>query len=278
MFGLNLDSYLARIGYSGSTTATLETLRALCALHPEAIPFENLDVLLKRPIRLDIESLSAKLVHERRGGYCFEQNTLFQAALQALGFSVRAIAARVQWRHPEGALNPRSHMVLLVSLPEGDLIADAGFGGLTLTAPLRMEAGAAQTTSHGTYRLVPVGEELQLQARMAEGWSAVYQMSMQEQASSDWEVVNWYTSTHPASRFTRQLMAARPLGERRLALLDNVLRIHRPDGTSERRVLATAEELALVMRDDFGVTLPEEGARLLCDLMRELSSAACEAP
>ena len=94
---IDLDAYLARIGYDGLRTATLETLTALHALHPSAIPFENLDVLLGRPINLDLPALEAKLVHGGRGGYCFEHNTLMAAALQALGFKVTGLAARVQW-------------------------------------------------------------------------------------------------------------------------------------------------------------------------------------
>jgi len=138
---MDIDSYLARIGYSGPNTATLTTLHALHALHPAAIAFENLDVLLKRPIRLGVEPLVTKLVQHGRGGYCYEQNTLFQAVLQAMGFSVGSIAARVQWRYPEGSLTPRSHMVLRIHLSDRDYIADVGFGLYTLTAPLRLEAG-----------------------------------------------------------------------------------------------------------------------------------------
>jgi N-hydroxyarylamine O-acetyltransferase len=263
MLELDLASYLARIGYSGPRIATLETLKALHALHPAAIPFENLDVLLQRPVRLDLQSLVAKLVHQGRGGYCFEQNTLFQAALQALGFTVRGLAARAQWRRPEDTPTPRSHMVLLVSLPEGDYIADAGFGGLSLTAPLRLEADVTQETPHGLFRLVRAGDEFQLQVKTQHGWEAVYQLSLHEQTTADWEMANWYTSTSPQSRFLSALMAARPVGERRYGLLDNVLSIHLSDGTTQRRVLETPHELESVLRDEFGISLPEGSERLL---------------
>src|SRR5689334_22752965 len=100
----DLDSYLKRIGYLGPRTATLDTLRALQARHPLAIPFENLNTLAGRPVPLDIESLERKLVQGRRGGYCFEQNLLFKHALGALGFSATALAARVVWERPEAEL------------------------------------------------------------------------------------------------------------------------------------------------------------------------------
>src|SRR4051812_46583237 len=107
----DLDAYFRRIGYSGAGTATLDTLRAILVRHPEAIPFENLDPLLRWPVRLDIGSLQQKLVRDGRGGYCFEQNLLLGHALSDLGFQVTGLAARVLWIAPEGAVTPRGHML-----------------------------------------------------------------------------------------------------------------------------------------------------------------------
>ena len=105
---LDVDSYLKRIGYAGSRSATLETLRALQVLHPLAIPFENLDTLSGRPVSLDLPSLERKLVHGRRGGYCFEQNLLFNHVLRALGFDAAALAARVVWERPADEVRART--------------------------------------------------------------------------------------------------------------------------------------------------------------------------
>jgi N-hydroxyarylamine O-acetyltransferase len=258
MSKLDIEPYLARIGYSGPKTATLTTLHELHALHPAAIAFENLDVLLKRPICLDADSLVTKLVEDKRGGYCYEQNTLFQVVLRTMGFSVGSIAARVQWRYPEGSLTPRYHMLLRIHLSDGDYIADVGFGLYTLTAPLRLETGIEQPTPHGIYRLVAVRDEIRMEVKTAEGWSAVYQISLQEQASADWEVANWYTSTCPASRFTKELMAARPTGKRRYGLLNNVLSIHNEDGTTDRQAIQTPEALEMVLRNSFNINVPVE--------------------
>ena len=104
--GPDLDAYFARIGYRGPREATLDVLKQLHALHPRAIAFENLDSFLGRPVRLDLASLEQKLVHARRGGYCFEQNTLFWKVLTALGFSVTGLAARVLWNQPEDSEGP----------------------------------------------------------------------------------------------------------------------------------------------------------------------------
>ena len=113
----DLDAYLERIGYRGPRRATLDTLEALHALHPTAIPFENLNPLLGWPVALDIDSLQKKMVAGGRGGWCFEHNTLFRHALEALGFSVISLAARVLWdAPPDSPIGPRSHMLLLVNL------------------------------------------------------------------------------------------------------------------------------------------------------------------
>ncbi len=106
---LDLDAYVARIGYAGARTPTLETLRAISCAHVSRIPFENVDVLLGRPILLELEAIEAKLVHARRGGYCFEQNSLLLAVLEALGFSVRPLSARVRVNRPREMTPPRTH-------------------------------------------------------------------------------------------------------------------------------------------------------------------------
>ena len=170
MSRIDLDAYFRRIGYSGRATATLDTLQALCHLHPAAITFENLDPLMKRPVSLDIGAVADKLIHQGRGGYCYEQNTLFEAVLLELGFSVHTLAARVQWNAPQGKVGPRYHMVLRIALPEGVHIADAGFGRLTLTAPMRLAPGMEQPTPHGPHRFVQIGDEFQLQAKIGEQW------------------------------------------------------------------------------------------------------------
>src|SRR5689334_22686545 len=106
----DLDSYLARIGYDGPRAPTLPVLRALTAAHTQAIPFENLDVLLGRRIDLAIDAVFDKLVRRRRGGYCFEQNGLLLQVLQALGFEARPVSARVRIDRPRTDTPPRTHM------------------------------------------------------------------------------------------------------------------------------------------------------------------------
>jgi N-hydroxyarylamine O-acetyltransferase len=253
----DLDAYLDRLGYAGPHTAALDTLEALHALHPAAIPFENLNPLLGWPVALDIESLQAKMVAGGRGGWCFEQNTLFRHALQALGFSVLSLGARVVWNTPpESPIGPRSHMLLLVELHGLRYIADVGFGGNVLTAPLRLEPNIAQSTPHETHRLLPLDNGFLLEASVNGEWKPFYRFTLEPQFPSDYEVSNWYLCHHPSSFFRQLLMAARAQPQGRLALRNNALAVHRKNGT-EKRTLENAAALRACLEIDFGLRLPE---------------------
>ena len=142
----DLDAYFNRIGYSGERSPTLETLRGIHIHHTETIPFENLNPVLGWPVHLDAVSLQQKLIHSRRGGYCYEQNLLLRHALETIGFNVIGLAARVSWNTSEGEVLPRTHMLLRIDLDGQAYIADVGFGGQTLTAPLRLELEIEQST------------------------------------------------------------------------------------------------------------------------------------
>jgi len=252
----HLESYFARIGYSGAKSATLQTLRELHALHPATIPFENLDVLLKRPIALAPKAVSAKLVHGGRGGYCYEQNTLFLTALRELGISASAISARGLWNGDDPLTPVLPHMLLLVRLAEGRFLADVGYGRLTPNEPLRLEPDVEQSTTHGIYRLICTGDEFRLQTMLRGTWRALYQLSLQEQTPAEMEAANRYTSTHPDSIFAKRLMAARSVGESRYALLDNRFRVYCGDGSIEESMIATPDALRSLLRDEFKINLP----------------------
>ncbi len=249
----NLGAYLEWIGYSGPREPTLTALRGVVAAHATSIPFENIDVLLGRGVRLDTASLVAKLVGGGRGGYCFEHNTLLRHALGALGFSVEGLAARVLWGRPEGDPTARSHVLLRVMLPEGEFLADVGFGGLTLTAPLRLETGLEQETPHEPHRLVANDGEIELQARLDGDWTRLYHFLPHPQLPIDYEQANWFTATHPESLFTNHLLMARPEPDRRYTLLDREFTVRHRDGRAERRTLADAADLADVLQSCFRI-------------------------
>lgn len=232
---IDLDAYFERIRYAGGRAPTLATLAAIHARHAEAIAFENLNPLMGWPVRLDVESLQQKMVRDGRGGYCFEQNLLFKHALDALGFRVTGLAARVLWGAPEETVAARSHMVLRVDLEEQPYIVDAGFGGVTLTGPLRLEADIEQFTPHEPFRLLKVNDEFIEQVKLPGDWMSLYRFNLQENLLPDYEVANWYLSNHPDSRFVTGLLAARPAPDRRYALLNNQFTVHHLNGRTERR-------------------------------------------
>jgi N-hydroxyarylamine O-acetyltransferase len=265
---IDLDTYFARIGYDGSPSAALETLQRLHACHATAIPFENIDPLMGEPVSLDLAAISHKFLLAQRGGYCYEHNTFFQAVLRSLGFRVSGLAAVVQWRRSD--YGPRIHMVLRVDLPEGPYIADVGFGGLTLTSPLKLEPGIEQTTTLEPGRLIQVGTEFQIQVLQKGAWEPIYLLSLQEASPDDYAVYNWFTSTNPDVVFTRRLMVARPGDGCRHGLMDNVLSIHQPGGDTTKVTLDSVSDLVDVLHDVFDLELPIGSKPRLHELMQSV--------
>jgi len=253
-----LDNYLARIGFGGTPGADLETLTALHAAHVNAIPFEGLDPLLRRPVKLDLASVQDKLVDSRRGGYCFEQNTLFKAALETIGFRVTGLGARVRWMaQPASPLGPKTHMLLAVDLPKETYLADVGFGACLLDAPLKFETDVEQHTAMGTYRLSDAGGLFLLSARQPAGFRTMYAFDLVQQIPSDYELGNWFTSTSPLVPFTNMLVMERLGPDRRYKLANRRLIIEARDGeVTDERTLGDADELRQVLHETFNVTPP----------------------
>jgi N-hydroxyarylamine O-acetyltransferase len=256
MADFDLDAYFARIGYGGPATPTLDTLTALQAAQVAAIPFETLTPLLGQAVNLDLESLQAKLVAGRRGGYCFELNGLLKGALEAIGFQVTGLAARVRWMSPPDApLGARSHMLVKVDLPEGPYLADVGFGAHLLDAPLSLRAGD-QSTPWAAYRLTETDGAFTLSARVGEDWRSLYLFNMEPQLPADYDTYSWLTSTHPQFPFVSTLIAERLTETVRYNLVNTRLTERRLDGSVAERVLATAGEFGEALDGVFHIDSP----------------------
>ena len=253
-----LNDYLARIGFAAPLATDLATLAALQSAHVGAIPFEGFDPLFARPVKLDIASVQAKLVGSRRGGYCFEHNTLFKAALEAIGFHVTGLGARVRWMSPPDApLGPREHMLLKVDLPQGTFIVDVGFGACVLETPLRLAPGAEQATAMGTFKLTEADGLYWLHARQPEGWRVMYAFDLTPQIPADYALANWYTSTNPAAPFLHMLIVERLTPDKRYKLINTRFAVEARDGAVvEERTLTSAGELAELLDKTFNVTFP----------------------
>jgi N-hydroxyarylamine O-acetyltransferase len=254
----DVDAYLARIGYSGPRVPTLPVLHALTAAHTQTIPFENLDVLLGRPIDLQPAAIFDKLVKGRRGGYCFEQNGLFLHALEALGFRVRPLSARVRLDRPRDYTPPRTHMFLRVEVADESWLTDVGVGGLSLTAALRLAPDGAQETPHGQRRIVREGDRWFHQARFDDAWTDVCEFTGEEMPPIDRVVANWFTSTHPESHFRNRLIVARAAPDgRRITLLNRELKLRDRHGVATTQVIDSAGALRDALAEHFGLHFPE---------------------
>jgi N-hydroxyarylamine O-acetyltransferase len=208
---LNLEAYLARIGLSGRPR-----LADLHRAHVTSIPFENLDPRRGIPVSLDGEDLERKLVQQRRGGYCFEQNLLLKAGLEALGARVEPLLARVRAGAPPGSQRPRTHLVLRVRAEEGDWHADVGFGRGTLLEPIPFGPGGPYEQAGWRYRVIEEGPQLVLQTAQDGGWVDLYAFLPEPVPFVDIETSNWFTCTYPRSPFVTGLIVStqRPDGTR----------------------------------------------------------------
>ena len=250
---LDLTAYLAHIGYAGSLDPTLETLRSLHFAHASTIPFENLDILLGRGISLDLADLQAKLVTARRGGYCFEQNALFAAALETLGFEVRRLAARVQFGAAE--IRPRLHMLLEVEVDDQPWLADVGFGSTGPHYPIPLCHGEPDRQGAWTFRIRSEGEVFALESQERNGWLDLYVFTREPQHPVDYTIANHYTATHPHSPFVQNLIVQKGSLSSRLNLINGELTEVTPIGTT---LAAFAEDDGLLdlLANRFGLELP----------------------
>ncbi|WP_424813994.1 arylamine N-acetyltransferase family protein [Roseococcus sp. YIM B11640] len=251
---LDLDAYLARIGYDGPRTATYETLAGVLAAHIARIPFESFDVLLGRPIRLDPEGLQAKMIDARRGGYCFEHASLMHAALQALGFFPIRHASRVlvfEPRHESG----RQHMFLTVAVKGVTYVVDPGFGPFACPAPIPLD-GTPVPAGAPTHRMAREGRDWILYIPRDGGEIPGWASDLDEENPVDFEMMNHYIATHPGSFFAHNILASAVVPEGRVNIMNQGLNVIR-GGSAEGSELADRKALRLVVAQHFGFDLPE---------------------
>ncbi|MDY4300712.1 arylamine N-acetyltransferase [Pseudomonas salmasensis] len=250
--------YLQRLGYASPPPPTLQTLRDLQLRHVCTFAFENLSTLMHAPVPIDLPSVERKVLHEGRGGYCYELNQLFLALLLELGFDARGITGRVVIGGPPDAHTGRTHRLSLVTLDGVRYITDVGFGGMVPSSPLQLDTEAPQATAHEPYRLTLNQGSYTLWAQVGEEWRGLYVFDLQTQADIDYEIGNWYVSTHPGSPFVGQLKAALLAPGKRHTLANARYALHYLDQPSEKRTLKSADELLELLRDTFGIRLPDE--------------------
>lgn len=261
---LDLTAYFDRVNYRGPAEPTLEVLQGLMTAHTQSIPFENLDPMMGVPVEdLGSDALLDKLVHRRRGGYCYEHNGLLGYVLGEVGYRVRRLAGRVVWMSaPDAPVPAQTHTALAVTFPgsHGSYLVDVGFGGQTLTSPIRFEIGNVQQTTHEPYRLEDRGDGLVLQAELRGQWHSLYEFTTRTRPQIDLEMGSWYVSTNPASHFVTDLMATLVTDDARINLSGRHLAIHREGGT-EKIVLEDAAAVVDALADRFGINIADVGER-----------------
>lgn len=268
-----LDATLARLGLPLERPApTLANLDRLIGAALHRLPFENLDVLLEKDVNIDPQAVFAKVVEQRRGGYCFELNSLFARLLSSLDYRVTLLVGRVRWGLPADApLTPQSHLLLRVDLAEGAHLVDIGFGGPASprALPLRLNEELP-----GGWRLTGVLDgEIEMATRSSSGWQTLYRFTLQPQPWIDYAMRNWYTSTHPQSVFRLSLRVAISEDGVRLSLLNGQFSQRTADGSVKQRTITDAVELLAVLRERFHLWPAEDDAPALRRRLGELLAA-----
>jgi N-hydroxyarylamine O-acetyltransferase len=254
---VNVPVYFSRIGYSGPTEPTTETLRAIHRAHMLAVPFENLDIHLGRKITCDEGRFLDKIVNQRRGGFCYELNGAFAALLRTLGFQVTLLSARVA--RADGSDGPEfDHLALRVELPgvhsDGAWLADAGFGD-SFVEPLRLESTVEQRQIGRVYRLMETEGRFHMEVRADDKWKRQYSFTLQRRRLSDFAAMCDYHQTSPESHFTRQRICSLATPRGRITLSDLKL-IETRDGQREERELPGEPQWRSELRELFGIHLP----------------------
>jgi N-hydroxyarylamine O-acetyltransferase len=250
-----LDGYLARIGWSGPLEPTPATLRALLRAHMARIPFENLDVLLGRGVRVDVESVYDKLVTAGRGGYCYEHSTLLKAALEQVGFAPAAHSARVVMVVRRSAA-PRTHMFLTVPLAGQTLVLDPGFGGHGPLVPLPLVEGRDVCDGSDVHRMTRRDGEWVLEARIGGTMTPLWMSTVEAESPIDFVMANHFTSTWAESPFVNRLMLRALTADGRVTVMNRDVTVS-SGGALERTQLADRAALRALLARYFGIDMPE---------------------
>ena len=247
----NLDSYLERINYSGDKRVSEEALQDLHIAHTLNVPFENLDVFYRRPIRLDEASLYRKIVENQRGGYCFEMNGIFSVALKRIGFKVSNLLARVTI---DGRYyTPKTHQVILVETENKRWLADVGFGNDGMIAPILLEEESDQKQFAHVYRIIKdstFGYVLQKKER--DSYRSLYAFTLDKCFPEDFEMSNHYTATFSESFFTKMRFCTMPTKEGRITLVDNQIKTTK-NGFAEEKSVKNDDEFKRYLGEHFGL-------------------------
>jgi N-hydroxyarylamine O-acetyltransferase len=249
----SLDSYFERINYKGATEAGEDALRDIHIAHTLNVPFENLDVFYRKPVLLDRASLVQKIVEDRRGGYCFEMNGIFSFVLQAMGFGVTNLLAKVTL---DGVrYTTRTHQAILVEAGGRRWLADVGFGNDGMIAPLVFEEDTEQRQFAHTYRIRTHPKfGYTLEKKHEHGYHPLYAFTLEECGPEDFIMSNHFTATFPESFFLTMRMCTMPTKEGRITLTDSHFKVVKDSQVSETPI-ADERQFDTLLKEHFGLDL-----------------------
>lgn len=238
--GFDLDAYCTRVNYTGSRELSAATLKGLHFAHVHNVPFENLDIHLGKALSLNPAELFAKIVTRKRGGYCYEVNSFFAMILRAFGFQVQCLLGRVLYGL--SSFRPRSHQLLLVTADNESWIADVGFGSCCLRESMRLTTDVVNEQGPDNFRLkTETGHAYILEALLAGRWQDLYEFTLEPFELVDYEPFNYWNSTSPEVRWTKQKVCSLPTPEGRIVAVDWEFKIHSADLTQTVRAMSDEE-------------------------------------
>lgn len=260
MDDLKLEKYLKRIQYSGDLGVNMEVLKSIHQLHPQYIPFENIDSYTGIVPSLGFENIFQKLVIEFRGGYCYEQNLLLYEVLKYIGFKIKLQLGRVVWHRNENSSAAKTHLLLIVEFNNQKYLVDCGFGTATLTSPLLLNDDKPQDTPNEQFK-ISKDNGVYILWTWREKWLPVYRFELETVEPLDLDICNWYLSTHPESNFKKNLVFSKVDENARYTFSNDTLNIRKRTGGKESVSIENNIQLFQMLKDVFG--LKENAIELL---------------
>lgn len=249
-----ITSYLSSIKLD-NCAANLEGLKRLQAQHMENMLFENLDIIVGRKIALDTPHLFDKMILKKRGGYCFELNTLYAELLKSLGFFPQPVLGRVWLSNPKST-PPRNHLALLVKLEGKTYVTDVGFGGLVSRIPLNIHVATPIKDKDGLVRIIPFRDhQFMIQRQTTKGWSHLYSFETVEISEEDISISNYYMSTNPNSHFFYHKFVGKNTVDGRIALFNNKISFRKGVQIMDKRRVAYGQDWLDILADEFSLLL-----------------------
>ena len=267
---LELDEYLAFIGFDGARSPSLDTLRRLQRGHVLNIKWENLDAVLHKHVALDIPTVQAKLLHSPRGGYCYEHVALFAAVLERFDFDFFGIQGRVQM----GAttIRPSTHGMLVARLDGQRWLCDVGFGTSPLV-PIRLVDEDVITDGSWTYQLrrsevTPGADGWTLSEAAGDGtqagWMSRHTLVLEPQYPVDYRAASYFVASSPHSPFSTRVFVQRIAPDHAYILDHRELHTVRPGIGRDTRHL-TPDEVLVALQEVFGIELDADNSSLLLE-------------